>query len=148
MTDTGDIVTYEHVLDLLGIEHHGGNASDVLSGIVSNVNKRLHRAGDWRHLVNVVKVGYRIGSPAEVRSEVLGRMRWVDRQNVSALRAIEKVVRHPDATIGERQRAANAAAAQSALLQLVRREHRKVRSNWPEEETSPVPPVDRDIPST
>lgn len=137
MEEAGDTVTYEEVAGILGLEECDDPGS-AFSSIITVVNKRLHRDGDWRHLVNVAKLGYRVGTPNDVRQETLSRQRWVERQQASALRATEKIVRHPDATPGERQRAANAAASQAALLQMVRREHRKIRKAWPAEEESPV----------
>lgn len=145
MTEAGDSITYDEVLGLIGLDRSeikGPYVSQELSSLISTVNKRLHREGDWRHLVNEVSVGYRIGTPSEIRCEVINRMRWIDRQQVSSLRAIEKGVRHPDATPGERKRAADAAASQAALVRLVRREQRKMRSAWVAEEVSPVPPDD------
>lgn len=145
MTEAGDAITYDEVLGLIDVDRSEIKTpyvSQELSSLIATVNKRLHREGDWRHLVNEVGVGYRIGTPPEVRHEVVNRMRWVDRQQVSSLRAIEKVVRHPDATPGERKRAADAAASQAALLRLVRREQMKMRKAWVEEETSPVRPDD------
>ena len=69
-------------------------ASTLLSGVVGEVNKRLHRSGEHRHLVNVEGTGYKIASPSEMRSEFLARQRAVDRQQVNNLRLVEKVVRH------------------------------------------------------
>ena len=115
-------------------------ASTLLSGVVGEVNKRLHRSGEHRHLVNVEGTGYKIASPSEMRSEFLARQRAVDRQQVNNLRLVEKVVRHPETTAAERKRASDAVNAQAALLALVRREQRKIRSGWPAEEPPGVPP--------
>jgi hypothetical protein len=140
LVEVGDVITYDEMLDLLEIPKADiADPSSTLSGVISQVNKRLHQSGCWRHLINIPNVGYRIARPGELRSEVFGRMRHIERQQVTNLRAIEKVVRHPDATAGERKRAADAAATQSRLLQLVRHEQRKMRRQWPEEEVSPIP---------
>ena len=139
MPDTGDQITYTEVLDLLEMNDvDPKTVGSVLSGVVAVVNKRLHRDGDHRHLSNIATVGYCIGTPARMREEVISRMRAVDRQMVANLRLTEKIVRHPDATTAERKRAADAAAAQAALLSMVRRDQRRVRAAWPAEETSPV----------
>ena len=140
MTDAGNTVTYSELLamlDLPDVPHR--EASFVLSSVVMEVNKRLHRDGDWRHLTNVEGIGYRIASPSDLRAENVSRMRRVERQQVANQRAIEKAIRHPDAGALERKRAADAAQAQAALLMLFRKEHRKIRNLWPASETSPVP---------
>ena len=140
LTEVGNLLPYGEMLALIDLdETQVPDPPTLLSGIVAQINKRLHQSGDWRHLINVPTVGYRIAAPGEIRCEVLGRMRHVDRQQVNNLRAIEKVVRHPDTTPAERQRAADAVNAQQALLTMVRREQRKIRSAWPAEESSPVP---------
>lgn len=139
LDETGAGISYEEVFTLLEVEDPGElQRSSILSGVVSEVNKRLHRCGDHRHLVNVARWGYRVGSPAELRSEVLSRARSVERQLITALRTTEKVVRHPDSTAGERKRAADAAASQAALLSHYSAETRRIRVEWPEEESSPV----------
>jgi hypothetical protein len=139
LCEVGDQVTYEEILDLLDIDNEiMPDPGSTLSTVIGQVNKRFHQAGDWRHLINMPNVGYRIARPGELRHEVFGRMRHIERQQVNNLRAIEKVVRHPDASASERKRAADAAAAQSQLLQMVRHHQRKMRRQWPEEEVSPV----------
>jgi hypothetical protein len=138
MPEVGDQLTYTEMLDLCGFDETPPDPATVLSGVVAEVNKRLHRAGDWRHLSNVQKVGYRIASPSQLRTEVFGRMRHVKRQHIANQRAIEKVIRHPDATAAERKRAADAASQHAALLTLLTREQRKIQKSWPAEEVSPV----------
>ena len=139
MVDAGQTITYTELLDMLDLSHvPQRDASFVLSGVVMEVNKRLHRDGDWRHLTNVEGVGYRVASPADLRAENVARMRRVERQQVANQRAIEKAIRHPDASGQERKQAADAAQAQAALLMLFRKEHRKIRKLWPAPETSPV----------
>lgn len=139
MTDAGQTVTYSELLAMLDLEHvNHRDASFILSGVVMEVNKRLHRDGDWRHLTNVENVGYRIATPTDLRAENVARMRRVERQQVANQRAIEKAIRHPDASALERKQAADAAQAQAALLMLFRKEHRKIRNLWPAPETSPV----------
>lgn len=142
LIDVGDFVSYPELIDMfdLGETVPVAMAGSVLSGVVAVVNRRLHRDGDHRHLVNVATAGYRVGSPRDLREEAMSRMRAVDRQQIANLRLIEKVIRHPDATAAERKRAADAAAAQAALLTLVRRDQRRIQTMWPSEETSPVPP--------
>jgi hypothetical protein len=140
MIEVGDLLTYTEMLGLIEVDPSiVPDPPTLLSGIVAQINKRLHQAGDWRHMINVPTVGYRIAAPGEIREEVLGRMRHVDRQQVNNLRAIEKVVRHPDTTPAERKRAADAVSAQQALLTMVRREQTKIRNAWPAEESSPIP---------
>lgn len=141
MPDTGNRITYDEVIDVIDLDASEITTRDlgsVLSGVVAEVNKRLHRDGDWRHLANIETVGYQIATPAELREESMSRMRRTMRMQVANQRAIEKAIRHPDSTPGERKRAADAAAAQAALLTLIRREQRKIRHVWPAEETSPV----------
>jgi hypothetical protein len=138
LTDAGQTITYDEMLGLLDIERTAADMSFLLSGVVAEVNKRLHRDGDWRHLANVPSVGYRIASPSDLRAEALGRMRRSERQQVANQRAIEKAIRHPDASPVERKRAADASAAQAGLLMLIRKEQRKIRNLWPAPETSPV----------
>lgn len=142
MHETGDLVTYEQLCEIIDLPLVGLDRRDIvskLSGLIDEVNKRLHRDGDWRHLYNVVTQGYRISSMVDVRQENLSRMRQAEASQVRALRVVEKGIRHPDATVAERRRASDAAAAQGALLALSKKEHRKVRALWPREETSPVP---------
>lgn len=141
MEDVGDSIGYEQVFEVCGIDDTDklDQAGMLLSGIIDTVNKRLHRAGDWRHLQNVARVGYCIGSPATIRSEVMGRHRQMVRSQVRALRATEKVVRHPDATPSERKRAADCAANQAAHLDMMRRHNREVGRIWIAEEVSPIP---------
>lgn len=141
MTETGEMVTYEQLCDIIELPLVGLDRRDIvskLSGLIDEVNKRLHRDGDWKHLYNVVTQGYRLASPADVRQENLGRMRQAEATQIRALRAVEKVIRHPDASVADRRHAADAAAAQGALLALSKKEHRKVRALWPKGETSPV----------
>jgi hypothetical protein len=137
MTEVGDMLTYEEAFGLLDLEPVP-DAGSAFASLISKVNARLARDGDWRHLQNAVGAGYRIASPAELREETLGRMRHVERQQIATQRAIEKVIRHPDATVVERKRATDAAASLAALRTLVRREQRKVRNAWPKDEQSPV----------
>lgn len=136
--DAGQTITYSEMLALVDVEVEVSDPSTLLAGVVAEVNKRLHRDGDWRHLVNVQMVGYRVASPDDLRSESFARMRRSERQQIANQRAIEKVIRHPDATPTERKRAADASAAQAALLMMMRREQRKIRQLWPSEEKSPV----------
>lgn len=138
MVNAGDCLSYEDTLKLVGVEADIHEASQLLSGVVNVVNKRLHRDGDWRHLSTVEMVGYRIATPAELRLETMARLRRSERQQVATQRAIEKVIRHPDATTAEQRRATDAAAAQAPLLMIQRRELQKIRRLWPTEETSPV----------
>lgn len=148
MTETGDLVTYEMLCDIIDLPLVGLDRRDIvskLSGLIDEVNKRLHRDGDWRHLYNVVTQGYRIASAADIRQENLGRMRQSEATQTRALRAIEKAIRHPDATAAERRQAADVAANQGALLALSKKEHRKVRALWPKEEVSPVPHSPSDL---
>lgn len=144
MHDAGDQVTYEEVLTLLEVDADPKQAGSLLSGVIATVNKRLHRAGDWRHLSNVQTVGYRIANPADIRHEALARLRMIERQAVASLRATEKGIRHPDATPGERKRAADAAAAQANALSMMRRENRKIKQAWPAEEPVVVAQPDDD----
>jgi hypothetical protein len=136
--DAGQTITYSEMLGLVDVDASVDDPTLLLSGVVAEVNKRLHRDGDWRHLANVPTVGYRIASTDDLRSESFARMRRSERQQIANQRAIEKVIRHPDATPNERKRAADASAAQAALLMMMRREQRKIRQLWPAEETSPV----------
>lgn len=141
MADVGDTITYDEIAAMLGMDFDGVERASLLTAnLIGDVNRRLHREGDWRHLVNVPTVGYCVASPEAIRVEVANRLRHIERTQASALRATEKGVRHPDATVAERRRAADAAAAQSALLALTRRENRKVMSLWPADEVSPVEP--------
>jgi hypothetical protein len=139
MPATGDLLRYSDALEVLGVDYDGP-PTDVLSGIVAAVNRRLHRDGDWRLLVNVPTVGYRVATPEEARQEVLAVNRQAVRKQVRAQRGIESVIRHPDASVAERRRAADASALNANLLRLMRREHGRIRRAWPRDETSPVPP--------
>jgi DNA-binding winged helix-turn-helix (wHTH) protein len=138
LPEAGDIVTYAELRDMLDVDEGDRFISSVLSPVIALVNKKLHRDGEHRHLVNVENVGYRIASPSDIRVETLGRLRHIDRQQVMALRAMEKAVRHPDASASERKRAADAVAQQAALMQMTRREQAKLRRMWPADEVSPV----------
>lgn len=141
LNDEGDLITYEEMLGLIDwVLPDGVPPGQALSGIVADVNTRLHRSGDWRHLQNRQGVGYYIGSPRSIREEVLGRRAAIERQMVRAIRATEKINRHPNASVAERRRATDAANAQAALLSAVRRENRRIRAAWPEDERSPVEP--------
>lgn len=140
LVDVGDTVTYEEVFDICQIEDTEklAMAGTYLSSVVDTVNKRLHRQGDWRHLQSVERVGYKIGSPETIRVEVISRHRQMIGMQVRALRATEKVIRHPTATAAERKRAADAAASQAAYLDMMRRHKRRLVDAWQPEETSPV----------
>lgn len=139
LLNAGDSMSYREIMDLCGITNESLLPDSMLaSGIVAEVNKRLHRMGDWRVLVNVISTGYKIGSPAELRELALGQNKHAARTLGTAQRVTEAVVRHPDSTVAERKRAADATAAQGALLQIVRREQRKIAMGWPAEERSPV----------
>lgn len=145
MDDVSHQVTYRQICEICGIPRsEDATESMLVSGVVGEVNKRLHRSGDWRQLVNVPNVGYKIGTPAELRELVLGRHRHVQRQMLSMIRESEAVIRHPDSTAGERKRAADATAAQAALLQMVRRDQRRIRRSWHAEEISPVSVIERE----
>lgn len=138
MPSAGNMLPYEVALEIIDVAYDGA-PSDVLSSIVAKVNQRLHREGDWRLLVCVPLQGYRVATPEEVRQEVLAINRQAARKHVRSQRAIETVIRHPDASVAERRRAADASALNAALLRLVRREQSKIRRAWPRDETSPVP---------
>jgi hypothetical protein len=140
MVEDGTTITYAELADMFGMDELTLRDHRVSSDVVAKVNTRLHRDGDHRHLISISNVGYRIATPQEARGEVLSRTRAIDRQQVSVLRTIEKIVRHPNASMAERTRAANAAQQQANLLSMTRREHRKMRAAWKPEETSPVPP--------
>lgn len=140
LPDVGDTVTYEQLVDICGITMPGDDVpiSTLVAGIVSKVNERLHRDGDWRWLINLPLVGYRVATPAEQREEAQGRLRAAQRQQLTSLRVTESLVRHPEATPGERKRAADAAASIAALHQMQERERRRINRRWPKEEVSPV----------
>ena len=139
MENVGDIVTYEQLVDICGVVIVPDvPVSTLVAGVVSDVNKRLHRDGDWRWLVNVPTVGYKVASPAEQREEAIGRLRSASRHQMTSLRATESLVRHPEATPGERKRASDAAVSIATLGQLQRREQRRISRRWPKEEVSPV----------
>lgn len=138
MHDVGASISYSEMLALIELDTEVADVSTLLSGVVAEVNKRLHRDGDWRHLANVPTAGYRIASPEDLRSESMARMRRSQQQQVANIRAIEKVVRHPDATVEVRKRASDASAAQGAFLQVMSHHAKKVRVAWPSSEQSPV----------
>lgn len=139
MAEMGDTVTYKEVLGLFDMDLELPEPARLLSKVIDDVNRRLHRDGDWRWLINVERIGYRIATPEEVRLYNFAGMRRRERQQVRELRATETIIRNPSSTPGERKRAADAAASQAALLQLMRREQRKIKRAWPAEEVSPVP---------
>ena len=140
MSEAGATVEYAQVFDICDIVGPSlDEASTILAGVVSKVNAKLHSSGDWRHLINVPTVGYRIATPEEVRLEAFGRLDHINRQHHEILRSTEKVIRHPDITAAERVRAANAAANQGALMMIFKKESRRLKKAWPEEERSPVP---------
>ena len=139
MPSTGDQIGYDAALEVIGVAYEGP-PTDVLSSVVGIVNRRLHRDGDWRQLVNVATVGYRVATPEELRLEMLTASRSAVRKQVHAQRSIESTIRHPDASVAERRRAADASALNAQLLRLMRREHGRIRRAWPKDETSPVPP--------
>lgn len=146
MSEAGVVIDYATALDIcdiVGVSTE--DASTILAGVISKVNARLHSSGDWRHLINVPTVGYRIATPAEVREEAFGRLNHINRQHHAILRSTEKVIRHPDITPAERVRAANAAAAQGSLLLTFRQQSRTLKKAWPEEERSPVLPGDMPV---
>lgn len=137
MDNAGDTLSFEQMLDvcdMADVEHDRA----VLSSVVADVNKRLHRNGDWKQLIAVRNVGYRIATPAEARADFLDRSRHVDRQLIANVRAAEKLVRHPDATAAERKRAADAASQAATIRMMVQRDHRKLKRAWVAEEESPV----------
>ena len=140
LSEAGDTVSYGQILDLCEIPASAvkGNVSTITAGLVHPVNTRLHRMGDWRWLINVPNIGYRVGSPSEVRLETIARNRHAIRQMEHALRSTVSVTRHPDASVADRKRAIDAAAAQGTMLQMVKREQRKRNRLWPADERSPV----------
>jgi hypothetical protein len=143
--EQGTMISYSDIFDLFDMDDKPvDQAQPFLSSVVAKANQRLHRDGDWRHLQNVPTVGYRVASPAGLRDEVMARQRSAQRTMIAALRASEKVIRHPNASVLERRQATDAVTAQAALLTMVRREQRKIRNAWPADERSPVVNIDDD----
>lgn len=146
LIDAGDSISYPEIAEILELPSSEGDSRATIYQTVTDVNKRLWRDGDWRHLINIENSGYRIATPVELREDAFDRMRRSERQQVANRRAIEKVIRHPDATPGERKRATDAANKQAVLLAMLRREQRSIKKLWPAEEVSPVPKPDDEPP--
>lgn len=140
MRASGDVVSYAEAADVVGFDDFDDSAEarNVVSKIVGDVNRRLHNDGDWRLLVCVPNVGYRIASPAECHDVHTARQRRSTRQQRRSMAAALRVVTHPDASPEEQRRATDVAAAQSELLQLMRRRQQSMRGVWRRPETSPV----------
>lgn len=140
MPNTGDMIMYPELADLIGVEDDGTmEARTVLSGVVGDANRRLGNSGDWRYLICLAKIGYRIASPADLHDEATARDARSLRQASKALSAVERVVVHPDATPIDKRQASDASAARGALLARIRTEQASVRGVWRRPETSPLP---------
>lgn len=140
MENQGDGITYTMLVEMFELPSNMPRHEMIstVSNVVSLVNRRLADAGDWRHLVNVETVGYHIGSPEELRIVSARDERAAHRKLQQASHAAEKTIRHPDATVAERRRAADVAANQSQVSQILGRMRRQNRRIWLPEEVSPV----------
>jgi hypothetical protein len=143
LNEAGDVVTYEELAVIIDITYPTGDdhldheAITAISKAVARANKYLSDDGNWKHLVVIPNVGYRVATPSDLRNEALGRSRHILKEQRRVITATEKVTIHPDATANQRTQANNNLSLQHSVRMMLDKARRKTRREWtaPEEPT-------------
>jgi len=143
LNEAGDVVTYEELAVIIDITYPTGDdhldheAITAISKAVARANKYLSDDGNWKHLVVIPNIGYRVATPSDLRNEALGRSRHILKEQRRVITATEKVTIHPDATANQRTQANNNLSLQHSVRMMLDKARRKTRREW----TAPEEPV-------
>ena len=143
LNEAGDVVTYEELAVIIDITYPTGDdhldheAITAISKAVARANKYLSDDGNWKHLVVIPNIGYRVATPSDLRNEALGRSRHILKEQRRVITATEKVTIHPGATANQRTQANNNLSLQHSVRMMLDKARRKTRREWtaPEEPT-------------